>query len=206
MAKCYIRNGVWAWPVPAQEKALNGVLDADALYRDKLTADRAKAPGRVHPSWLVERTAMLRPSGRTREEIHVATLLALAVNEADLVSVLAAATARNAAIVAHDAEITIEPGVNVDGIHEAVMAWLEARVRSRMEPGRLEGVRVAAERRRAATLKKARVATPLWRSRKPDRLSTDEVAARVELSVKTLYAELGRRPRIVWKGSANEPR
>lgn len=196
MAKCYIRNGVWAWPIERQIKALDGWWDPASSFRDVLRGDRSKAPGRIRPEWLVERADMLRPSGRRRDEIHVATLLALAVSEADLVGVLAAASERNATIVAHDCGLTVKPGGDPAVVAGAVQAWQDAKLTARTEPGRLEGVRVAAERRRAETLGKLKIGRPLWRDRRPSRLSGEGVAEACGLSVKTLYAELGRRPRI----------
>lgn len=195
MAKCYIRNGTWAWPVDRQLKMLGDLWDEEVSFRDALNADRAKAPGRVKPDWLVERAAMLRPSGRQQDEVHVASLLVLAVSEADLVDVLAAAAGRNMAVVAHDIGQTIGPCRTVTCVASALHEWREAKLRARTEPGRLEGVRVAAEKRRAETLRKVKVARPLWRDTRPERLSTDQVASETGVSVKTLYAELGHRPK-----------
>jgi len=160
LAKCYVRNGVWGWPVERQIAALGDLWDASAGYRDTLPAERAKAPGRVRPEWLTERAAMLRPSARKHDEIHVATLLALAVGEADLVSVLAAAAKRRAAIVVRGGG-TYMPDLGAADISEAVQDWLKAKATARTEPGRLEGMRVAADRKRAETLRKLRVARPL---------------------------------------------
>lgn len=203
MAKCYVRNGVWGWPVDRQIKALGDLWDADASYRDTLLADRAKAPGRVRPEWLVEREKMLRPSARRQDTIHVATLLAIAVGSHDLVKVIEAAGGRNATIVAHDSGMSIPAGCDVDVVVRAMDDWERAKAAARTEPGRLEGMRVAAERRRAETMRKTRIARPLWRDTSPKRLSAEQVAERAELSVKTLYAELGRRPRIKRKGQAD---
>ena len=36
MAKCYVRNGVWGWPVERQIAALGDLWDASAGYRDTL--------------------------------------------------------------------------------------------------------------------------------------------------------------------------
>lgn len=187
---------MWGWPVDRQIKALGDLWDASASYRDTLLADRAKAPGRVRPEWLTERAQMLRPSARKQDTIHVATLLAIAVGSHDLVKTIEAAAGRNATIVAHDSGISIPPGCDVDAVVRAMDDWERAKAAARTEPGRLEGMRVAAERRRAETMRKTKVARPLWRSTAPDRLSAEGVAEVCGLSVKTLYAELGRRPRI----------
>lgn len=187
---------MWAWSVERQLKALGDLWDAAEGFRDTLTADRAKAPGRVRPEWLTERAAMLRPSGRRQDEIHVATLLALAVSEADLVDVIAAAARRSATIMVCDAGMTIPPSPDANDINAAVGAWQMAKTLARSEPGRLEGVRVAAQKKRDVTMRKVKIARPLWRDAKPERLSTEQVAEQCGLSVKTLYAELGRRPAI----------
>lgn len=60
----------------------------------------------------------------------------------------------------------------------------------------------AASKRRAETMRKTKVARPLWRDTKPSRLSAEGVAEQSGLSVKTLYAELGRRPPIKRKGQS----
>lgn len=194
---------MWAWSVERQLKALGDLWDADDSFRDTLTAERAKAPGRVRPEWLTERAAMLRPSGRHQDEIHVATLLALAVSEADLVDVIAAAARRSATIIVCDADMTIPPASDANDINAAVGAWQMAKTLARSVPGRLEGVRVAAQKKRAMTLRKVCVARPLWRDTQATRLSTEQVAEAAQLSVKTLYNELGRRPRIKGRGQTD---
>ena len=203
MAKCYVRNGVWGWPVDRQIAALGDLWDASTSYRDTLPAERAKAPGRVRPEWLTERAAMLRPSARKHDQIHVATLLALAVGAHDLFTVLADASKRNATIRAADSGLEIPPSGSVCHVSEAVQDWLRAKATARTEPGRLEGMRVAADRKRAETMRKLKVARPLWRSTAPDRLTTEAVAEAAELSIKTIYNELGRRPRIKRKGQTD---
>lgn len=139
---------------------------------------------------------MLRPSGRRHDTIHVATLLALAVSESDLLSVLTAATGRGATIVAVDSGLQIAPGSDMAAASAAVQDWLRAKAVATSDAWKLNGVQAAADKKRQATLRKLRVARPLWRDTKPSRLTTDAIAAASELSVKTLYAELGRRPRI----------
>lgn len=196
MARCYVRNGVWAWSVERQIKELGELWDADASFRDALPADRARAAGRVRPEWLVERAALLRPSGRRSETIYVATLLVIAVTESDLVKVILAAAGRNAAIMAQDSRFTIPAHATAEVVGAAITDWQRAKMLARTTGGRLIGVEVAAERRRADTARKVKVARPLWRDRRKRRLSTEQVAEEVGLSVKTLYQELGRRPRI----------
>lgn len=195
MPKCYIRNGVWGWPVSRQEKMLGDALDPDRLYQDKLTADQARRPSRINPTWLKERKALLRHTSRI-EGIHVATVLTLAVSEVDLVDTLAKAAERGTTIVIHDSDMTVPPDGGATAVSLVMDAWQRAREQARTEPGRLEGVRVAAERKRKRTLAASKDAKPLWRDRSHTRLSTDEISAKVGLSVKTLYNELGRRPAV----------
>ena len=200
MGRCYIRNGVWGWPIEAQEAKLReaGVLNDDQLYRDELTAARAKKPSHILPAWLIERADMLKPTHRRGgETIHVATLLALAVSEADLVSALVAASGRQATIKAIDSglEFALTEGRPVVFQH-AVEDWQRAKRDAQTRPGRAEGNRVAAEKRRQRTLAKLPEARPLWRDARPGRMTTAQIADEVGLSQKTLFAELGRRPDI----------
>lgn len=192
MSRCYIRNGVWAWSVERQEGTLGDLLDRDALYQDVLSEERAKRPSRVNPEWLTERGRMLRPSARKQDRIYVATLLAIAVSEADLVAVLAAASERDTTIVAVTGSVT--PPGDVAAVAAAVAHWRKEKEAARTEPGRLEGVRVAAEKKRARTMKAVKIARPLWRDAKAGRPTTEQIADHVGLSAKTLYSELGRRP------------
>lgn len=192
MSRCYIRNGVWAWSIERQEGTLGDLLDRDALYQDVLSEERAKRPSRVNPEWLTERARMLRPSARKQDRIYVATLLAIAVSEADLVAVLAAASERDTTIVAVTGSVT--PPGDVAAVADAVAHWRQEKEAARTEPGRLEGVRVAAEKKRARTMKAVKIARPLWRDAKTGRLTTEQIADQVGLSAKTLYSELGRRP------------
>lgn len=186
-----------------QIETLGDLWDEAASYRDVLKADRARAPGRVRAEWLTERALLLRPSGRRHDTIHVATLLALAVSEADLVSVLAGATGRGATIIAVDSGIEIAPGGDMVVAAAAVQDWLRAKVLA-SEGWKTSGVQAAADQKRAETMRKIKVARPLWRDARPSRLSTAAVAETAELSIKTLYAELGRRPRIKGKGMADD--
>lgn len=198
MGRCYVRNGVWGWPIEAQEAKLKEgrVFDPSQLYRDELTAARAKKPSHILPAWLIERGDLLKPTHRkTGETIYVATLIALAVSEADLVSVLVAASARRATIKALDSgqEFALgEPAV----FQRAVEDWQRAKRNAQTAPGRRLGNETAAARRRQKTLDRLPKAKPLWRDTKPGRMTTDQIADEVGLSIKTLYAELGRRPDI----------
>ena len=199
LARCYVRNGVWGWSLEAQEAALReaAVLDPAQLYRDELSANRAKKPSKIQPEWLTERAKLLRPTGRrSGGTIHIATLLALGVSEGDLVMQLAAAGARRDAVQAADSGFHYPADGGPKEIAAAVQDWLRAKRDAQTRPGRAEGNRVAAEKRRRRTLEKLPEARPLWRDAKPTRLTVEQISEQVGLSGKTLYAELGRRPDI----------
>lgn len=198
--RCYVRNGVWGWSLEEQEKALAmaDVLEPDRLYRDDLPASQARQPGRVRPEWLMARKALLRPTGRSgNDPIYVATLLALGVTEADLIDTLtAAAEHRRSAVIAIDSGITIAPDGGMQTLNEAVKDWQRAKAKARTKPGRTAGYIAAAEKKRARTLAATKIARPLWRDTKHNRLTAEQIAEQVELSAKTLYSELGRRPAV----------
>lgn len=206
MARCYVRNGVWGWSIQEQLDALEKaeVLDGAYLYKDELSDRQAKYPARVRPEWLEQRQALLRPSGRrSGEEIAVATLLALAPSEADLVAVIARAGTRRAHIHAVDSGFGLACDLAApQGIQQAIEDWQRAKASARTKPGRTAGYLAAAEKKRAETKRKLPPAKPLWRSRKPDRLTEAQIAERVGLSAKTLHQELGRRPPIDRKGKS----
>lgn len=200
MSRTYVRNGVWGWSIEAQETALAaaGLLNRDSLYRDVLPANRAQRPAQVHAEWLIERTNLLRPTGRKNgmDTIYVATMLALGVREADLAKILAAAAERGSTIVALDSGISIAPGAGALGVSAALEDWARAKRSAQTQPGRLLGVQAAATAKRSRTMAKLPQARPLWRDTKPNRPSTDQIAELVGLSIKTLYSELGRRPAV----------
>ena len=198
---------MWGWSIEAQRKAL---ADADAYdpareFCDELAATKAKRPAQVKPEWLEQRAVMLKRTGRTRgEAVAVATLLALGVSEGDLVASLAALSARNDAVLAVDSGFLYPVGAGPKEIAEAVADWIRAKHDAQTRPGRAEGNRVAAEKRRAETMKKLRPAKPLWRDRNPKRLTVEQITEQVGLSAKTLYSELGRRPDVKKKGKSDD--
>lgn len=200
MERCYIRDGVWGWSAEAQEAKLReaGVLEGAPVYRDELSAVRARQPGRVSPEWLAERqTNLFRKTGRrTSETIHVATMTALAVREADLIAALAAAETRRATVVAHDTGVAIAPGSGMAGAAAAIADWRRSKLEAQTRAGRGAGNRKAAELQRAKTEAKLTEARPLWRDRSPQRLTADQVARQVGLSIPTLYKNLHARPEI----------
>ena len=70
--------------------------------------------------------------------------------------------------------------------------WQRAKYDAQTRPGRANGNKAAAARKRSITLEKLKVARPLW-GLTSDKITTDKIAEECGLSVKTLYTELGRR-------------
>lgn len=198
MERCYIRDGVWGWPAQAQEAKLRevGVFSSESLYRDELSATRARQPSKISPEWLTERQRYLfrSTSRRSDETIHVATMTALAVSEADLIAALAAAEKRRATVTAHDSGVSVAPGSGMAGAAAAIADWRRSKLEAQTRSGRGEGNRRAAELRRAKTESKLTEARPLWRDRSPQRLTTAQISRQVGLSVPTLYKNLHVRP------------
>lgn len=205
--RCYTRNGVWGWSIEAQRKALAdaGAYDKSREFCDELPATKAKRPAQVKPEWLTERVKLLKATGRTRgERMNLGTILALAVGEGDLVSCVVALAARRDTIFAADSGLTFGPEYPPEVIDAAVQDWQRAKKDAQTRPGRAEGNRVAADKRRAETMQKLKPARPLWRDRSPKRLTVAQIEAQVGLSGKTLYSELGRRPAVRKKGKTDE--
>lgn len=195
MARCYVRNGVWGWSVPEQERTLaaSELWDAGRVYRDILPTRQAKMPGRVRAEWLEERAALLRPTSRGGGDvIAVATMLVLGISEADLVAALAGAAARRATVVAVDSGVSIAPDAGAAGVALAVEDWQRAKQVTRTKPGRIKGNIAASEAKKRRTLAKLPEARKLW-GLPTEEIATEDIAERVGLSVKTLYTYLGRR-------------
>ena len=198
-----MRNGVLGWSIAEQERALAdaGVLDPDRLYKDVLPASQVKKPSLVRPEWLIERNKdLLRASGRRgSDEIVVATMLALAPTERDLMEVIDRAASRGATIRAIDSGVTIKPDSGLRGGRAALDDWHRAREAARTKPGRTAGYIAAAEKKLAYTERKLPEARRLWRD--PDNYTVEQVEELAGLSRKTLYDRLGRRPKK--KGTSN---
>lgn len=195
--RSYTRNGVWGWSVEDQRAALMAAgADLTREFCDELPATKAKMPARVQPDWLTERAKLLQPTSRRRgETIHVATLLALGVSEADLIGCIAKAAARRDTVRAADSGFMIAPGAGAAEIGAAVADWTRAKLNAQTKPGRRAGNRAAADAARARTMAKLTAEVKrLWRDRAPDRKTTQAIAEIAGLSVKTLYTELGHRP------------
>jgi len=195
VARCYVRNGVWGWSVEAQEAALAsaGVLERDRLYRDVLPASHSKRPAQVRPEWLVQRDALFRPTARnTPDTVYVAAMTVLGVRETDLAYALALASGRRSTVIALDSGVTVPPDGGAAAVNAAMEDWARAKRSGQTQTGRRIGVQAAAEAKKARTLAKLPEARKLWRE-PSDKVPTMEIAARAGLSVKTLYAYLGRR-------------
>lgn len=193
--RCYVRNGVWGWSIEEQEKALCSarVLDAKRVFRDELSKAQAKMPARVKPEWLEQRAKLFRSTQHRRgETIYVATLLVLGISEADLIGCFAAAAVRHDTVTAIDSGFTIKPDAGAKEIGAAIADWTRAKREAQTRAGRRLGSAAAAEAKTARTLAKIVKARPLW-SRPSGEISADQIAERVGLSAKTLYAYLGRR-------------
>jgi len=188
-----------------QRKALaQAGADLSREFCDELSASRAKMPARVQPMWLTERANLLKPTRRARgETIHVATMLVLGINEADLIGCLALAAAWRDTVRAADSGVTVAPGAGPVEIGAAVADWTRAKRDAQTKPGRRAGNRAAADAARARTLAKLPAARGPWRD--TSRYTAVQVAALCGLSVKTLYTELGRRP-MKRKGKASGKR
>lgn len=192
--RCYTRNGVWGWSLEDQRKTLAAAgADMTREFCDELSATKAKMPGRVKPEWLEDRARLLKHTSRARgETVHVATLLAIGINEADLIASLTAALGRRDTVRAADSGFTIAPGAGAVEIGAAVADWLRAKKDAQTKPGRRAGNRAAGDAARARTLAKLPKARGPWRD--PNKYTAQQVADLCGLSVKTLYTELGRRP------------
>lgn len=197
--RCYTRNGVWGWPIEDQRKALTqaGAYNASREFCDELAATKAKRPAQVRPEWLEQRAVLLKSTGRrTGERVSFGTLLALAVGEGDLVACVVALAARRDTIFAADSGLSFGPEYPPEVIDAVVRDWQRAKKDAQTRPGRAEGNRAAADKKRAETLRKLPPARPLWRDARPSRLTGAQIAEQVGLSVKTLIQELGVRPKI----------
>jgi hypothetical protein len=195
VARCYARNGVWGWSIEDQLAAMRqaDLLEPDKLYTDELSPARAKRPVQVRPEWLEQRDMLLKPTGRkTGEEIGVATMLALGVDESDLISALVKAAQRRATIVTADSGLKVGPFDGAAGVHAAVQDWKRAKLDAQTKPGRRLGNAAAAEKAKSRSLAKLPEARQLW-ARPTEEISSVEIGERVGLSVKSLYKYLGRR-------------
>jgi hypothetical protein len=195
LTRRYVRNGVRGWTVEAQIKLLDdGGWGGDpSLFQDTLRADRAKKPSYIRAEWLIERDNFLRKTHRRGETLVVATPLALAVSQRDLTKTLIeAAENRGATVLFADSGLAIAPDAGMAGADAAIGAWLDALEKATKKTSKIAGNIAAAAAKRKRTAEKLKVAEPLW-PLSTDEISTEEIARRSGLSVKTLYNDLGQR-------------
>jgi hypothetical protein len=195
LARCYGRNGVRGWTIEDQRKVLadGGWLDEYSLFLDELPAHRAKNPGRVQPEWLVVRDEFMRRTSRRGETVVVATPLALAVSQRDLTQTLATLVKnRSATVLFADSGISIPPDAGMAGADVAIGAWQDAMKKATTKTSRIAGNVAATAAKKRLTAEKKKIAEPLWPLPTED-ISSEEIAQRSGLSVKTLYNELGPR-------------
>lgn len=191
-ARVYTSNISKLWPLARQHDVLAKVQGWEKLPRYTDTLTRRGLQART-PDLLEERGDMLRPtSRRSGETIYVASLAVLAFGATDLVNVLAAAAARRATIEVLADDLTIPPDAPAAVVAEVMAAWERAKRRALTEGGRLAGVKVATERRRAATAVALDKVREDW-SRPSDEVSTAELIERSGLTYKTLHEHFGPR-------------
>ena len=186
--RAYISNLAPGWPVERQEALLAAhVPDWPnvTVYRDILDARTRRAND---PADLVNRAAMLRPTGKLRdaETIYVASYAVLAVRKADFEGVQAAVKARGATIRAFD-------GAQAPSLP----AFVAARVEGSRKQARENGIKVSAERRRARADEGCERIKPLWGTPNTENSTTALLALAGEpgepLSYNTVVARLGGR-------------
>ena len=205
MSRVYISNISKLWPVERQREVLANAEGTAKLsvYEDKLTRRGLQART---PDLLEERADMLRPTSRkTGETIYVASLAVLAFGAADLVNVLAAAAARRATIEVVADSLTIPPNAPAAVMAEVMAAWERAKRRALTEGGRLAGIRVAAERRRAKTAAALDKVRDDW-GKPSSEVSTAALIERSGLTYKALNEHLGPRKKAQKKQLRREQR
>ena len=187
----YVREGVTGWSVERQKETLAEAGITEPLYHD--TMSRAEKRGR-RASALVERATMLRPtSHQTPEVIVVATIRALALNSGpDLLGVLKAAGERHATVRALAEGLEIPPGVGIDVITTAALAWDKGRRDDQTVDARSKGAVAAAARAAGRRAKAIAIARPLW-GLPSEEMPSAEIERRASISITTLYRRLGRR-------------
>jgi hypothetical protein len=179
--KVYRSNIAKSWSIERQAAVLSerlAGLKVAASYEDILSPAKLKAR---HPGDLHERNdAALRRTGRRvnhGEELHVASLACLAWDAVDLAGALAAASARNATVVAADAGLEIPPGYGPDMAVRIAEAFRDAKLRNQTHPGRSMGYQIAATLRREETAARIEKIRPFWHLRSPSTAELLRVAA-----------------------------
>ena len=191
--RSYISNLSRAWPEAEQRRVIREWVQRvqpgtdPPEYRDILTRRGLQSR---KPELLVDRKAMLRPTGRrSGETIVVAALGCFAVSPADLATAIAAASARRATIevVADGLTIPPDPPAAVQAAVQAV--WEQRRRQGLHEAGRMAGQRAAVEKRNAKVAVKLARVEAAW----PTDARLADLVELSGLSSKTLYKHLGPR-------------
>ncbi len=185
-----MRNGVSDWPVEKQREALAAAGFAGPIYEDTLSRNQMR--GR-DPKCLVERTVLLRPTGRQAPGvIKVASIRIFALNPVDLIDALAQAAAQQETVIALDTGLEISPNAGAAQFAAAASAWDKGRRNAQTLEGRAKGNQAAAAAKRARSQPGLAIARELW-ALPTEEISGAEIARQAGLSVGTLYNELGPR-------------
>jgi hypothetical protein len=190
--RVYMSNISKLWPLDRQKailKAIPGFAQIP-VYQDNLTRRGLQARS---PDLLEERATMLRPtSRRAAETIYVASPAVLVFGASDLAHVLTAAAARHATLVFVADGLEVPPDPHTAVVAQVIDLWERHKRRALSEGGRLTGIRVAQERRAAATAAGLDKVRADW-SRPSDEAPTAELVARSGLTYKSLNQHLGPR-------------
>lgn len=196
--KTYASNILRQWLMRDQLLALAKVSHAEH-YQDDLRPAALKAHS---PADLKERGELLRKTSRKRgdETIYVASLGVLAWVGGDFLDCLAAASARNATVVALDTGRSIPPTARAPELAEALGEFLASRRRHQTTGGRLAGVQASrALRMEDAQKRKALIeadwhGTELPTSVLLDRAGKERRGRWVPMAWATAVRLMGRRP------------
>lgn len=193
--RSYTSNISPLWPIKRQEallkEAFPGWPRGVTTFHDEIEARDRRGHS---PALLGKRTEMLRPTTRkgSTERITVASLAVLAWSAEDMLECLTLALARGATVRVLDAGLEIPPTTDAPVLHQAAVAFREARTRGVvMERGKAGGEASGAAKRDAAKAK-AELLRPYWCLPSED-YPTDPLLKRFGLSRNTAKLYLGPR-------------
>lgn len=198
--KFYASNILRQWPMRDQLLKLATVPDGPVEhYQDDLKPRALKAHS---PADLKERAELLRRTARkgSAETIYVASLGVLAWVGGDFLDCLAAASARNATVVALETGRSIPPTAGARELAEALGEFLAARRRHQTRGGRLAGVEASKALRMADTRARAALIADDWHgvdvptAELLDRAGKERRGRLVPMAWATAVRLLGRRP------------
>lgn len=161
----------------------------DRSFVDRLSKNQIRKHERKA---LKQRAYLLAPSTRTTTEmVYVASLRVLGWNIFDIANCILLASKRKARIRCVDTGMTYSLEMSGMELLQALVLAEEASMRNRAKilSGGVSAAAAAKKRRNTPKLRHAR---ELW-ARPSTEISAKEIAARVRLSVRTLYKELGTR-------------